>query len=379
MIWSDKYKPVNIIDMIGNELVRLEVINWIQNWEKGTKPLMLIGPAGVGKTTIVGILARKLGYDVISLNASDLRNKQQINDVLNPILNNLSLFGKAMIFIDEVDGIHGRHDYGGIDALIKILKIPLIPIILAANSVAADKMKNIKKATQTIYFHRIPPRLLLLYSLHILQKEQSVLPYDKLKNIIRNSNGDMRFMINSLQTAVTGSKITQTKSFIDQNIEECINNFFAAPSQDQARKILYSLQIDPYAKINAFYSSIISAPSDNLNKMLQSLSRADILYKQILKTQSWRLLRYLNEIIMGMYVPGSHVLYSKYNLSWQLINKIRFRGSKIRRLSLILAKNFHVSSATFQTFYIPYLLFYLNNADKPNEIDELSEELYELA
>ena len=381
MIWSDKYRPRNIFDMVGNEQERLKVVNWLQNWDKGTKPLMLIGPAGVGKTTLIDILAQKLEYDVISLNASDLRNKQQITDILNPILNNLSLFGKAIIFIDEVDGIHGRHDYGGIDALIKILKTPLIPIILAANSVIADKMQNIKKATKQIYFHSIPPRLLLLYSLDILQHEQTTLPYDKIKHIVINSNGDARFMINSLQTAVTGSNPIQKKSFIDQNIEESINNFFATSSVDQARQILYSFQLDPYMKINAFYSSVISnvIHTNMLNKILQCLSEADILYKQILKTQSWHLLRYLNEILLDMYIPSSHITYTKYNLPWQLINKIRFKGNKIKRLSLVLAKKFHVSSTTFRMFYLPYLLFYLNNT-KLHDIDEnLQEELHELA
>ena len=59
MIWSDKYRPRNIFDMVGNEQERLKVVNWLQNWDKGTKPLMLIGPAGVGKTTLVDILAQK--------------------------------------------------------------------------------------------------------------------------------------------------------------------------------------------------------------------------------------------------------------------------------------------------------------------------------
>ena len=85
--------------------------------------MILIGPPGVGKTTIVNIIAKKLGYDVICLNASDMRNKQQIEDIINPVINNLGLFGKTIVFVDEVDGIHGRYDYGGTEALIKILKI----------------------------------------------------------------------------------------------------------------------------------------------------------------------------------------------------------------------------------------------------------------
>ena len=377
MIWSEKYAPKNVVDMIGNEDARTYVINWIMKWEKGTKPIMLIGPAGVGKTTIVKILAHKLDYDVICLNASDIRNKQQIEEIINPVLNNLNLFGKSLIFIDEVDGIHGKHDYGGVEALIKILKIPVIPIVLAANYEFTDKIKKIKKLTTAIYFHPIAPRLLLLYALDILKKESSSLSSNKLNDIIINSIGDVRFMINSLQTSVMGFNQQQEKSYMVQNIDKSVNDFFISNSIDKARNILYSLQVDPYTKINAFYSSIINSniKLNDLSKMLETISDADILYGKILKTQSWHLLRYLNEILIDLYGYKYHIQYSKYNLSWPLINKIRFHGNKLKKLSLLLAKKFHISSNVFRTYYMPYILFYLNNTtQRKYDIDELVDE-----
>lgn len=377
MIWSEKYKPKDTIDMIGNEYARSLVVTWIKNWEKGTKPIILIGPPGVGKTTIVNIIAKKLDYDIICLNASDIRNKQQIEDVINPTINNLGLFGKTIVFVDEVDGIHGRYDYGGTEALIKILKIPVVPIILAANY-ETDKIKNIKKLTIPIYFHRIAPRLLLLYALSILNREKSLLSTNKLNDIVIKSNGDARFMINSLQTAVTGFKPQQEKSF-ELSIEKCISNFFASSSITDARHILYTLKVDPYTKINVFYSSIINSDVQvsDLTKMFMIISDADILYKQILQTQSWRLLRYLNEILIGLYIYKYPITYSKFNLSWQLINKIRFNGSKINKISLALAKKFHASSNKFKLYYLPYMLFYINNTKKHHDVDEL-DELHEM-
>lgn len=377
MIWSEKYKPKDTMDMIGNEYARSFVVTWIKNWEKGTKPIILIGPPGVGKTIIVNIIAKKLDYDVICLNASDIRNKQQIEDIINPTINNLGLFGKTIVFVDEIDGIHGRYDYGGTEALIKILKIPVVPIILAANY-ETDKIKNIKKLTIPIYFYRIAPRLLLLYALSILNREKSLLSTNKLNDIVIKSNGDARFMINSLQTAVTGFKHQQEKSF-ELSIEKCISNFFASSSITDARRILYTLKADPYTKINVFYSSIINSgvQLSDLTKMFRIISDADILYKQILKTQSWRLLRYLNEILIGLYIYKYPITYSKFNLGWKLINKIRFHGSKINKISLALAKKFHTSSNKIKLYYLPYMLFYINNTKKHHGVDEL-DELHEM-
>ena len=133
-MWSEKYRPQSISDMIGNEDSRAALIEWFAKWKKGTKPILLVGPPGIGKTTIANLASKQFGYDMIGLNASDVRSKSRINEILSPVLGNVSVLGSPMIFVDEVDGIHGRADFGGAEALIKILKEPTIPIVLAANS-----------------------------------------------------------------------------------------------------------------------------------------------------------------------------------------------------------------------------------------------------
>ena len=163
MMWSEKYRPKNIIDLVGNEEARKSLVEWFTNWKKGTKPILLIGPPGIGKTTLANLAAKQFGYDLISLNASDVRSKQNIQEILSPVLGNQTVFGTPMIFIDEVDGVHGRADYGGAEAIINILKEATVPIVLAANSDLSNKMKSVKKVVQTIQFRPLPPRLLLFY------------------------------------------------------------------------------------------------------------------------------------------------------------------------------------------------------------------------
>ncbi len=379
MMWSEKYRPKHILDLIGNEEARKLFVEWFAKWKKGVKPLLLVGPPGIGKTTLANLSGKHFGYDLISLNASDVRNKKNIQEILQPVLGNQSVLGLPMIFIDEVDGIHGRSDYGGVEALINILKESTVPIILAANNHSSDKMKKIKKSVTTIELRPLSPRLLLLHMNTILQKENAKISPGKLMKLITDSNGDIRSMINSAQALVTGFEPPTEKSFEALDVEEGINAFYKAKSIDEARSILYSMRIDPREKINAFYSSVITSKlsANDLEKFLSIISEADILYGRIMKTQQWRLLRYLDSILLGLYTNNSGVRYSQYNLSWPLLNRLRWDGSKIKSITKLLAKKMHVSSSTFSTLYLPYILFCMKNDSLDLELDESFDELIE--
>ena len=379
MMWSEKYRPQSFADMVGNEEARTAFVEWFAKWKKGTKPLLLVGPPGIGKTTLANLASKQFGYDMIGLNASDIRNKQRIQEILSPVLGNLSIFGKQMIFVDEVDGIHGRSDFGGVEGLIKILKEPTVPIILAANSETSDKMKGIKKVVKTIHLKPLPPRLLQLYLQKILKNENAKLGLGSTIKIIINSRGDLRSMINSTQALVTGFEPSTEMSFESLNVEDGINAFFKANSKDEARIVLYSLRIDPREKINAFYSSVITSNISQIEmeKMLQVLSEADLLYGRIMKTQEWRLLRYLDNILLKLYQKDTSIRYTKYNLSWPLLNRLRWDGRSIKSLANVFAKKMHISKSTFATFYFPFILFCMKNKKLELEIDDTLTELLE--
>ena len=376
-MWSDKYRPKNILDLVGNEEARKSFVEWFANWKKGIKPILLVGPPGIGKTTLANLAAKQFGYDLISINASDVRNKQSIQETLSPVLGNQTVLGTPMIFIDEVDGVHGRADYGGIQAITNILKESTIPIVLAANSDSSDKMKSIKKVVKTMELKPLSPKLLRLYLNRILQLEGVKISSDSLTKLVTESRGDIRSMINSVQAIVTGFNPMTEKSFESLDIEEGINAFYKAKSIEEARSILYSLRIDPREKINAFYSSIITSKvsSDDMQKFLRVISEADMLYGKIMKTQQWRLLRYLDAILLRLYKKDISVRYSKYNLSWPLLNRLRWDGTKIKSIIGSLAKTMHVSKSTFSTLYFPFLLYCIKNKKIDMKFDESLDEI----
>lgn len=349
--------------MVGNEEARAAVMEWFAKWRKGTKPLLLTGPPGVGKTTLAYIAARQFGYDMLGLNASDARSKSKINEILGPAVGNASVMGSPMFFIDEVDGIHGRGDYGGAAALTAILKVPTVPIVLAANDITSDKMKGIRKASVLIHFRKIPPRLLRMYLGEVLRKENATLSPGSMIKAVSRSRGDIRSMINLAQSMATGFNPLVESPSGGIAPETAVNAFFKAETVREAEGILYMMDGDPRTKIGAFYSSIISSKLDKKSaaRHLDVLSEADLLYGKILRTQNWRMLRYLNGVLMRLYVNDPRIKYSQYNIPWPLLNKIRWDGAKIKSLSLLMAKKLHMSASAFTAISMPYMLRCLKN------------------
>lgn len=171
----DKYKPKSSKQLIGQQEKSSnynKLCSWISNWHKSrekknlNKPsvwnknddgayftaALLSGPPGVGKTTCVEIACHELGYDFVEFNASDTRSKKLLNDAVVPVLKNQSLSGyakgdtfttskKQILVMDEVDGMAGNEDRGGISELITFIKNTKIPIICMCNDRNNQKIR----------------------------------------------------------------------------------------------------------------------------------------------------------------------------------------------------------------------------------------------
>jgi replication factor C large subunit len=216
-----------------------------------------------------------------------------------------------------------------------------------------------------------------LYLEEILRREDASIKIGSLIKIIIDSRGDIRSILNSAQALAGGFEPQLDKSYQTANVEESINSFFAAKSLEEAQVILYSLRIDPREKINAFYSSVITStlPKDVLKEMLEVLSEADMLYGKIMRHQEWRLLRYLDGILLKLFRTGTSIKYSQFNLPWPTLNRIRWDGSAIKGLTSTLAKQMHVSRSTFSTLYLPYLLYCIKNKSLEMDLNETDYEI----
>ena len=171
LLWVEKYRPKKIEDIVGNEEAKAAFVEWLKGKRRSKKKAVLLyGPPGVGKTAMVNAAAKEFGFTIIEMNASDTRSEKAINAVAKPAtsyvaLDNFSTVntGKGnILFLDEVDGIAGNEDRGGVSAIIEIVEKSRVPVIMAANDPDIDKLRPLKKVCLLIRFQQIRIPLLSL-------------------------------------------------------------------------------------------------------------------------------------------------------------------------------------------------------------------------
>lgn len=101
--------------------------------------------------------------------------------------------------MDEVDGIHGTNDRGGVRAIGEIIKNSKHPMILIANDFYSKRLQSIKPKCTVIKMAKVRSPSIRKALREIAQKEEIKVNPKALDLIAKKSNGDMRSAINTLQ------------------------------------------------------------------------------------------------------------------------------------------------------------------------------------
>lgn len=356
-----------ISEFVGNENSRKKVVEWLVKWSDGSKPLLLVGPPGVGKTSFVHALSREFDIDLIELNASDTRNKNLLAQVIFPIFSNASLTGKNfLLFLDEIDGISNREDSGGLDFLLDLFKEPSIRVVMAANK-SNEVIKKISKVSKTITFSPIPPRLSMLYLDRILRLQNSSMKLEDRIAVVRNCFGDIRSLLNAAQVMKAGYTTTKNP-VLDIDIENMINQFFSSTTFEEALDVVQRADIsysDPRFGqssedrrkdiLAAFFSSIVMSKIDipTITLLLDRLSELDVILSRSLVMRNWKILRYFPLILtksLFYETRNKYIRYNRYSIGFEHMG-IFSRAQGLKKTLRILAQYFHTSRSTFGSFY----------------------------
>ena len=375
--WVEKYRPDTFDEFVGNrdEVTQLE--NWLKTWNQQRKKVVLLaGPAGVGKTSVVYYLIKKYSYEFIEVNASDQRNKKAVEKLVGKSSTEGTILQGAkvrkLVLVDEADGLFGNQDRGGGQALAKAIDTARIPIICTANDPSASSLKSAKKKMLVIEFKRLKEQELLLLLHNILKKEKIEVNEKTLIDIVNNCGGDARSAINDLESvAFSGDStgITFSPRNQQQNLNEALIKIFQANDFDSARRATDDLDVE-YRELLMYvfeHAYKQAANSQELSRMYEIIAEADLYLSYCYRTQNWIFLKYFFLFISSVgLVKKSPYKITKFGFPgyWALMGRLRSKQAKLKSLASKSATKLHCSENFFGKEIFPYIRIIFNTDPK---------------
>ena len=139
--------------------------------------------------------------DIMELNASDTRSKKMLGTCLGDALSNLSLSKESknrVLLMDEVDGMAGNEDRGGIAELIQLIKTSKVPIICMCNDRNHQKIRSLANHCFDLRFQRPRAEQIKAAMMSICFKEKIKIDPAALMELIVGCNQDIRQVLHHL-------------------------------------------------------------------------------------------------------------------------------------------------------------------------------------
>lgn len=378
--WTVKHRPNSLNEVVGNRDAIQKLTEWVESWEKGTpkkRAAFLHGSPGVGKTVTVEALAHDFIMEFVENNASDYRTEDAIKRFAGLASQYGSLFGgKRIMLLDELDGLTGTADRGGVKAITDIVKTAQCPIVLISNSAYDPRFSNLRIYCLLIEFKKpaageVAKRLKWICDREEIQADESALRF-----MAQRSGGDVRSAVNDLQALAQGKKRLSYEDVSwlgyrdrQDTIFNVLRMILYGKTCVGAKQAVDMADVDIDMLFEWIYENIPAHLTDphDLAQAMDALSIADVYRGRIRTTQDWGFTRYVIDYMtagVAMARQDTKVhgwIPFKFPERIQMLS--RSRAERAMQLSIgqkIKRKN-HISAARASKQVIPYLRIMFKN------------------
>ncbi len=381
-------KPQKMSEIIGQDKALDKVNLFFKNFTKGTG-LFLYGPIGSGKTSTIYAFAKENDYDILELNASDARNKTNLDEFLSKATGQMSLFArKKIILLDEIDGLSGMKDRGAAKVIEEYIKKSQFPIVVTGMNAFDKKVAPIKKSSLAVCFGELKSSDVVIIINNVINKENINLDSNLISKIARECAGDARAALND----VFYYALIQSSDIGDEEISNRVGTDTIANALTRVLKSKdMSVVLGAYDNVEEDLDKIFlwldyNMPKEyleveDLSKAFDELALADRFFGRIRKWQYYRFYVYCYQLLSAGIALAKKVKYSvppKYNQSTRLLKYWQANITYAKRKSIVakIAEKTHSSAKRVMRDVLPLLRTAISkNKDLAEEFDLSSEEI----
>jgi replication factor C subunit 1 len=284
-LWTDRYAPKTVKEIIGHSTVVAQVAQWLSLAVRpaSEKGLLLTGPPGIGKSTLIRIVAKELGYHVAESNASDARTASVLR---GQIALGMRRLRKEVIVMEEADGC----DRGGAAELAQLITKSPTPIICVANDARA--VASLAKVCLHVKVSR-PSKSVIAAAMEVIAKKERVsVTRQQLEKMVEESGNDIRSVLNQLQMRGSGVAIAAEKDSMQRM------DLFSASSRLLSSKKLPWTEAEDLVYVDSHMVPLmVQEAYPNMCRSMEELvfasdriSEGDLIQQRLLRSQDWSLL-----------------------------------------------------------------------------------------
>jgi len=306
MEWAEKYRPAHLADIIGNKTAVLQIAEWAKNWTTKSRPLIIYGKPGIGKTSTAYALATDMNWEVVELNASDQRTAAVIERIAGGGSVTASLTGslRKLIVLDEADNLQGTADRGGAKAIIECIRAAKQPMILIANDLYGLS-PELRSRCEAVQFKAVPARSIAPRLKYLCSAEKIHCSEAAIHAIAESAEGDIRSAVNMLYASAIGREDVSDAHVHTSQKDERVSIFslitalFSKATDEELLRLSYDVDDTPETIEQWVEGSVQFLPGEAaIESAYRNLSRADEYLGYTYRRQYHTLWRYATAIMI---------------------------------------------------------------------------------
>jgi DNA polymerase III delta prime subunit len=273
-LWTEKYRPIELENYIGNESFKAAILKYIQ---KGEIPnLILHGVPGTGKTTAAKMIVKNLNCDHLYLNGSDNNGIDTVRTSIKTFASSASFKPIKIVILDDCATLTDQAQQGLLNMIETYSKNTRF--IFTTNHL--DKLIDAMKSRCTSF--KIDPPSKKDVAVHlskILDKENISYEPPVLAQVVTKYYPDIRKCLNILQECTSsGELLLDTINVVSQSYMSQVIKLIAKPDREtwfNVKKLMNDVGATEYVELFRFlYDNADEYFPDTYEQVIFSIAKA---------------------------------------------------------------------------------------------------------